>query len=957
MTHRILFAATNGTLGFEMFAVDTNGGPATLITDLNPGAGSSLVTINTEVLNGQMIYQATNGAVGLELFVTDGTEAGTQLLADIDFGPGSSGANSLLTVGDQVYFQAFTPAAGNELWVTDGTTAGTHLVRDIVAGAGSSSPVALAGLNGKLLFRANDGSGNELWISDGTEFGTQLLKDINPGAGSSFPGPMLTFGNQALFAANNGTNGFELWVTDGTTDGTVLLKDINAGAGNSNPNNFFIHDNIVYFNATDGNGTELWRTDGTTGGTQLVKDINPGAAGSFPSSFVSAGDQFFFSATTATDGTELWVSDGSSAGTKQVINFAGAASGTAPGVGLIAALGDSGSVVFLANNGALGFELWKSDGTAAGTTLVMDIEPGATGSTPTQMTTVGDLVYFVANTTASGSELWVTDGTEAGTHIVSDIGPGNTGSAAVIFEVLDINGAPEDLALSAATIAENSANGTVVGLLSANDPDGDTLTFSLTDDAGGRFTINGNQLVVAGSLNFEAAASHQVTVQVSDGAGGTSSQTFNITVTNVNEAPTGLALSSGSIAESAAVGSTVGTLSATDPEGNALSFTLTDNAGGRFAIVGDRIVTADRLNFEAAASHQVTVQVSDGAGGSSSQTFTINVGDVNEAPRGLALAGRRVDENAADGTVVGTLSANDPDGDTLAFTLTDDAGGLFAISNNQLVVAGPLDFETATSHQVTVRVSDGAGGTQNRTFTININNLQDPSPNNDTLNGTAGNDTIGALGGDDVVNGLLGADVLRGGGGRDLLRGGGGNDRLLGNAGNDTLRGEAGNDTLDGGIGNDTLDGGAGLDRLIGGGGADLLNGGNGNDDLRGLGGNDTLNGQGGNDLLAGGIGADVLRGGFGNDTMNGGGGNDTMVGAAGADRFVFSGAFGRDVISDFRTGADIIDLSGRGLTFGSLDTRQANGGLDTLIVIGTNRILLEGFDENDLRASMFDFI
>ncbi|MFN7053335.1 MAG: calcium-binding protein, partial [Gemmobacter sp.] len=85
--------------------------------------------------------------------------------------------------------------------------------------------------------------------------------------------------------------------------------------------------------------------------------------------------------------------------------------------------------------------------------------------------------------------------------------------------------------------------------------------------------------------------------------------------------------------------------------------------------------------------------------------------------------------------------------------------------------------------------------------------------------------------------------------------------------------------------------------------------------------------------------------------------GNDTMSGGAGVDRFVFSGAFGRDVISDFRTGADIIDLSGRGLSFNALDTRQANGGLDTLIVIGNNRILLEGFAENDLRGNMFDFI
>jgi len=462
---------------------------------------------------------------------------------------------------------------------------------------------------------------------------------------------------------------------------------------------------------------------------------------------------------------------------------------------------------------------------------------------------------------------------------------------------------------------------------------------------------------VAGGLNFEAAGSHQVTVQVSDGAGGTSSQTFTITVTNVNEAPEALSLSSSTIAENSAVGAIVGTLSASDPEGNPLSFTLTDTAGGRFAISGNQLVVAGGLNFEAAASHQVTVQVSDGAGGTTSQTFVIAVSDVNELPTGLALTGNSVDENSAAGTVIGSLAANDPDGDSLSFTLTDDAGGRFAISGNQLVVAGALDFETATSHQVTIEVDDGAGGTQTRTFTVNIRNLQDPSPGNDTLTGTVGPDTLGGLGGDDVLNGLAGNDVLRGGAGRDLLNGGTGNDRLLGNGGNDTLRGAGGNDTLDGGAANDTLDGGGGADRLIGGGGLDVLNGGLGNDDMRGNDGNDTLNGQGGNDQLQGAGGADVLRGAAGNDVLNGGFGNDTMSGGAGVDRFVFSGAFGRDVISDFRTGADIIDLSGRGLSFNALDTRQANGGLDTLIVIGNNRILLEGFEENDLRGNMFDFI
>ena len=100
----------------------------------------------------------------------------------------------------------------------------------------------------------------------------------------------------------------------------------------------------------------------------------------------------------------------------------------------------------------------------------------------------------------------------------------------------------------------------------------------------------------------------------------------------------------------------------------------------------------------------------------------------------------------------------------------------------------------------------------------------------------------------------------------------------------------------------------------------------------------------------------DRLAGGRGADTLMGGEGNDTMSGGLGADRFVFTGRFGRDVIEDFSLGTDRIDLSGRGLNFQALDTRSVNGGLDTIIVLGNNRILLEGVQEDDLRPGMFVF-
>ena len=124
----------------------------------------------------------------------------------------------------------------------------------------------------------------------------------------------------------------------------------------------------------------------------------------------------------------------------------------------------------------------------------------------------------------------------------------------------------------------------------------------------------------------------------------------------------------------------VGALSATDPDaGDSLSYTLLDNAGGRFAISGSNGLVAGALDYVAATSHAVTVLVyPNSAGHTFDQVLTVNVGNVNETPTDITLAGASVAENSAVGTVVGALSSTDPDaGDSATYTLVDDAGGLF----------------------------------------------------------------------------------------------------------------------------------------------------------------------------------------------------------------------------------------------------------------------------------------
>ena len=208
-------------------------------------------------------------------------------------------------------------------------------------------------------------------------------------------------------------------------------------------------------------------------------------------------------------------------------------------------------------------------------------------------------------------------------------------------------------------------------------------------------------------------------------------------------------------------------------------------------------------------------------------------------------------------------------------------------------------------------------------------------------------DRLQAGRGNDLLSGNDGNDTIFGQGGDDRLFGGGGTDRLIGGAGNDRLVSGGGSrrEFLDGGAGDDVLIvstgsearllGGEGNDRLIGASERDVMEGGAGNDTLIGKDGGDRLFGGAGDDLLFGGDGifSDVIEGGAGNDRLIGGTGNDRLTGGEGADflrgdagndRFIFETLGEMDVIADFQSGRDLIDLSATGLV--SFDGRSFSG-------------------------------
>ena len=242
------------------------------------------------------------------------------------------------------------------------------------------------------------------------------------------------------------------------------------------------------------------------------------------------------------------------------------------------------------------------------------------------------------------------------TLLLSNVTPNTLVETDFIFAAAP-NPAPTDIGLSGTTIAENSANGTVVGSLSATDP-GDTATFTLLNNAGGRFAISGNDIVVNGVLDFETATSHAVTVRVTDSANNTYDETFTINVSDVNEAPTAVSFANTTpaIDENVAVGGgiKVADIVVTDDALGTETLTLSGADAASFAIVGNELhYIGSSPNFEAQSSYSVTVKADDASLGGlgsveASQTFTLDVNDVNEAPTAVSFANTTtaIDENS-----------------------------------------------------------------------------------------------------------------------------------------------------------------------------------------------------------------------------------------------------------------------------------------------------------------------
>jgi len=357
-------------------------------------------------------------------------------------------------------------------------------------------------------------------------------------------------------------------------------------------------------------------------------------------------------------------------------------------------------------------------------------DPSATGLTYTWeiLSPSGSFQLFGSN----GSFTPPDDGPYEVILTVTDGNAASTQSASIHIDVANV--APTiNSVTNSGPVLEGKPVTVVVDatdVANANDP----LTYTYDYDNDGTYESN------SPTHTFATAGLYAVGVRVDDGDGGVVFDSTTVTVTHA--APTQPADSDSTldtVVEGDANGTAVGiTASSAQAQGLPITYSLTNPAGGRFAIdqTTGVVTVADGtlLDYETQSSYTITVQASDGQGGIATQDFTIAVTNATPStPTDSDNTANSVVEGAANGTPVGiTAVSSDVNGPAVTFSLTDDAGGRFAIdavTGVVMVADGTLlDYETATSHTMTVQASDGRGGISSQDFTINVANANPTTP-------------------------------------------------------------------------------------------------------------------------------------------------------------------------------------------------------------------------------------
>jgi len=402
VNNKLVFAASNSFVGadtnninYEMFVSDGTESGTGLLKEINPNGTSYLRSFYT--FRNKVYFQASDGSFeGEKMWVTDGTENGTTVFKNIGFRKFYDNLNYPNVIDiDSLHFifSGDSSFSKTNLYISDGTASGTFIIKDFNptnlsgfnanAAPGNFTKVA----NGKFVFTASTVPlGREVYATDGTNAGKFLLKNINPGNKDflNFNDGFTYFhsdGQKAYFFANDSVHGAELWVTDGTINGTRMVKDINPGSGNSlkSLSNFATINGITYFIATNPlAGTELYKTDGTEAGTSIVMDYRVGTESGIGDYLLNLNNKLIFFGTNNGLQANILSLEANSTSPTALLNVFNSATPLSfiPPYPILVKENIFCDKLYFNNsafaNGASLIQIGVTDGTSAGTGLILD---------------------------------------------------------------------------------------------------------------------------------------------------------------------------------------------------------------------------------------------------------------------------------------------------------------------------------------------------------------------------------------------------------------------------------------------------------------------------------------------------------------------------------------------------------------------------------------------------------
>ena len=335
-------------------------------------------------------------------------------------------------------------------------------------------------------------------------------------------------------------------------------------------------------------------------------------------------------------------------------------------------------------------------------------------------------------------------------------GSGKTASAQMAANVPGVTNEPPVLSCSPSSADYAEGGTTTVATYSANDPENQTIAWSLRGTDSGDFSIGSSSgaLTFAATPDYEMPADsdtnnvYTLTVVASD---GTNEDTCDVTITVTNEDETGsLTLRPSNPSVESAVTATL-----TDPDGNVRSQSWQWTrivSGGSNVNVGTNSNTYTPVAADQGSQLQVTVSYLDAQSATERRTLTQTSSAVgakqNRQPAfSVATAARTIAEDAANNTALGAaITATDPDGDTLTYSLSNGGSPPFTVgTNGQIRTSGTLDFETTTSYTLTLTAADPGGLSDSVTVTVTVTNVNEAPAISGDAERTYAEDTTGPV--------------------------------------------------------------------------------------------------------------------------------------------------------------------------------------------------------------------